>query len=141
MAEDKFPDVDDPATAPFWDGTRQGRIVVPFCTDCGYLRWPPGPFCTECLSRNTEWKEISPTGTLWSYAIYHRAMSPKYADEIPYMVALVELDDGPRMYGRLLAGAANVEVGVPVRAVFHEIEPGVSVVNWEVATDVGRGKR
>ena len=133
MAENKFPDVTDPATAPFWKGTRDGKVVVQACTKCGYLRWPPGPLCNECLSPDTEWKEISPTGTLWSYAVYHRAMNPRFKDQIPYTVALVELDDGPRMYGRLVGDTADVKVGLPVRAVLQEIEPGVTVVNWEIA--------
>jgi uncharacterized OB-fold protein len=134
MADNKFPDINDPGTAPFWKGTQDGKVAVQACTKCGYLRWPPGPLCNECLSADTEWKEISPTGTLWSYAVYHRAMNPKFKDEIPYTVALVELDDGPRMYGRLVANGAKVEVGAPLRAVFQEIEPGVKVVNWEIVT-------
>jgi uncharacterized protein len=135
MAENKFPDVNDPATAPFWKGTQDGKLLVQACTKCGYLRWPPGPLCNECLSSDAEWKEISPTGTLWSYAVYHRAMNPRFKNEIPYTVALVELDDGPRMYGRLVGNTAKVEVGAPVRAVLQEIEPGVTVVNWEIAKD------
>ena len=84
--------------------------------------------------RRTEWREIRPTGTLWSYAVYHRAMNPRFKDQIPYTVALIELDDGPRMYGRLVNAAGKVEPGSPVRAVFQEAEPGVTVVNWEPAT-------
>jgi uncharacterized OB-fold protein len=132
MAENKFPDINDPGTAPFWKGATDGKLVVQACTKCGYLRWPPGPLCNECLSPDTEWKAVSPTGTLWSYAVYHRAMNPKFKDQIPYTVALVELDDGPRMYGRLVANAAKVEPGMPVRAVFQEVEPGVTFVNWEI---------
>ena len=133
MAESKFPDVNDPSTAPFWKGTKDGKVVVQACTKCGYLRWPPGPLCNECLSSDSEWKEISPSGTLWSYAVYHRAMNPRFKDQIPYTVALVELDDGPRMYGRLVGEPAKIEPGMPVRAVFQEIEPGVTVVNWEIS--------
>jgi uncharacterized OB-fold protein len=133
MAESKFPDVNDPSTAPFWKGTKDGKVVVQACTKCGYLRWPPGPLCNECLSSDSEWKEISPSGTLWSYAVYHRAMNPRFKDQIPYTVALVELDDGPRMYGRLVGAPAKIEPGMPVRAVFQEIEPGVTVVNWEIS--------
>ncbi len=132
MAESKFPNIDDPETAPFWKGTAEGKLLVQACTKCGYLRWPPGPMCNECLSTETTWKEISPTGTLWSYAVYHRAMNPKFKDQIPYTVALVELDEGPRMYGRLVGKPAKVEPGMPVRGVFQEVEPGVMFVNWEI---------
>ena len=132
MPETNLPDISDPATAPFWEGTRQSKIVVQACAKCGYFRWPPGPLCTECLSSDFAWTEISQTGTLWSYAVYHRAMAPRFANDIPYTVALVELDDGPRMYGRLVANGKNIEPGVAVRAVFQEIGPGVTVVNWEI---------
>jgi len=135
MAEHKFPDVNDPGTAPFWKGTQDGKVVLQACTKCGYLRWPPGPICNECLSPDTEWKEVAPTGTVWSYAVYHRAMNPRFKDQVPYTVALVELDDGPRMYGRLVGDTAHVAVGAPVRAVLQEVEPGVTVVNWELARD------
>jgi uncharacterized OB-fold protein len=134
MAESKFPDVNDPGTAPFWKGAKDGKVIVQACKKCGYLRWPPGPLCNECLSDETEWREVRPTGTLWSYAIYHRAMNPRFKDQIPYTVALVELDDGPRMYGRLVNSAGKIEPGMPVRAVLQEAEPGITVVNWEIAT-------
>ncbi len=132
MADQKFPDVNDPGTAPFWKGTKEGKLVVQACTKCGYLRWPPGPLCNECLSSDTEWREISPTGKLWSYAVYHRAMNPRFKDQIPYTVALVELDDGPRMYGRLVGDAKDFQMGAPVRAVFQEIDAGVTFVGWEI---------
>jgi uncharacterized protein len=135
MPENKLPDVDDQATAPFWSGTQEGKIVVQSCTKCGYLRWPPGPICTECQSSDVEWKAISPTGTLWSHATYHRALDPAFAKEIPYTVGLIELDDGPRMYGRLVDGTANVGPGVPVRAVFREIGPRVTIIDWEIDKD------
>lgn len=133
MADNKFPDINDPETAPFWKGTRDGKLLIQACAKCGYLRWPPGPMCNECLSSETAWKEVSPTGTLWSYAVYHRAMNPRFKDQIPYTVALVELDEGPRMYGRLVGDRTTFEPGLPVRAVFQEIEPGVTFVNWEIA--------
>jgi hypothetical protein len=132
MPEANLPDVNDPATAPFWAGAKDGKLVMQTCDKCGYVRWPPGPLCTECLSEDFTWKEIAPTGTLWSYAVYHRAMNPRFKDDIPYTVVLVELDDGPRMYGRLVPNTADIEPGTRMRAVFQDIGPDVKFVTWEI---------
>src|SRR6202012_3573533 len=73
-----LPDLDDPLTAPFWTAARDGRLVAQRCANCGYLRWPPGPVCNECLTPGGEWAELSPHGTLYSYAEYHRALDPAF---------------------------------------------------------------
>lgn len=142
MAADQidFPELDDPALAPFWDGVREGRIVMQCCSACGYLRWPPGPRCPECLSDATEWKETAPAGRLVSHATYHRAMNAATAGAVPYTVAYVALDSGPRLYGRLLPDAAGARCDDRVRAVFHELAPGVPFIGWELdpAADEGR---
>lgn len=127
------PDVDDPRTAPFWAAAADGQLVVQRCPACGALRWPPGPVCTECLTPGGEWAPVRPTGTLYSYAEYHRALDPAFAAEVPYVVALVELDDGPRMYGRFHGPVSTQTVGRRVRAVFDEVAPGVRLVSWAEA--------
>ena len=72
------------------------------------------------------------TGTLWSFAEYHRAFDPAFADDLPYTVALVELDDGPRMYGRLLGDPSTFAVGARVHAVFEPVTEEVTMVRWEI---------
>lgn len=132
MTTPTFPERTNPALAPFWDGMLAGEIVMQHCTACGYLRWPPTKFCPECLSDHTEWQKTAPTGTLVSYATYHKAMNAASAGKVPYTIALVELDGGPKMYGKLLPDAAGAKVGARVRAVFIEAEPGVPYVAWEL---------
>jgi hypothetical protein len=125
-----LPDVDDPRTAPFWAATAEGRLVVQKCDNCGYLRWPPGPLCPECQALGGTWTEVRPTGTLWSVATYHRALDPAFAGQVPYTVALVELDDGPRMYGQISGEPESFELDTPVEAAFDEVAPGVNLVAW-----------
>ena len=128
-----MPNVDDPATREFWRGTRESKIVVQRCLECGYLRWPPGPLCPECQSGKSSWEPIAPRGTLWSYATYHRALDPAFAEDIPYTVGLVELQDGPRMYGRMLGDLDLLEPGIEVSASFQEMAPDIWTVAWTPA--------
>jgi uncharacterized OB-fold protein len=139
--EKPLPDPDDPRTAAFWQGTRDGRLTVQKCVSCGYLRWPPGPICPECQTRGGAWSPIRPTGTLWSVAEYHRALSPAFRDDLPYSVGLIELDDGPRMYGTLLGEPGAFVPGRPVRAVFVESTPEVTLVCWEMQPPNERDER
>jgi hypothetical protein len=62
----------DAWTKPFWDGTKQGKILIPHCTDCGTFRWPPGPFCPACRSQNTGWQEAG-QGYVYSFTIIRNA--------------------------------------------------------------------
>jgi hypothetical protein len=132
-----LPDTSDPLTAPFWAAAADGKLVVQACEACGYLRWPPGPLCPECQAEGGIWTQARPTGVLWSVATYHRALDPSFADEIPYTVALVELDDGPRMYGRISGDPATFVPDARVRAAFSEIAPGVTFVGWTVMDPAG----
>jgi uncharacterized OB-fold protein len=126
-----LPDVNDPLTAPFWAATAQRKLVVQACAECGYRRWPPGPLCPECQAEGGTWTQVRPSGVLWSVATYHRALDRAFAQDVPYSVALVELDDGPRMYGRISGDPETLVLDAPVQAAFSEVAPGVTLVGWE----------
>jgi uncharacterized OB-fold protein len=113
------PDVEDPLTGPFWGAAREGRLVVQKCDACASLRWPPLPGCPECLHQEAQWVEVAPRGEVWSFVVYHRAFSTDLKDEVPYTVAMVKLEDGPYMIGRL-ATEEPVTVGDRVEAVFRD---------------------
>ena len=129
-AERPMPDVRDPLVASYWAQTRQGRLVIPRCVRCGYELWPPEPVCPECLQEEFEWIEIDPTGTLWSYAVYHRALDPGFADQVPYAVVLVELVRGLKMYGLFRGEPASLEIGARMVAVFERASDEVTFVSW-----------
>lgn len=125
-----LPDLTDPVAAPFWAGTREGRLTVPKCADCGYRFWPPEPVCPECLGLDLDWVDIEPSGTLWSYAVYHRALDPAFADVLPYTVGLIELTDTIKMYGIVPGDGSDLSVGVPMTAVFEKATEEVTFVRW-----------
>ncbi|MUL64566.1 hypothetical protein BOO86_08845 [Mycobacterium sp. CBMA 234] len=122
---------DDSLAAPFFDAAAQGRLVVQRCDSCKNLRWPPLSGCPDCHSRETTWVEVKPSGTIWSFVVYHRAFQPELRSQIPYAVAMVELDDGPYMVGRLVAGDRTPAVGDRVVAEFDDTDGGPSV-RWRI---------
>jgi uncharacterized OB-fold protein len=128
------PDVFDDLTAPFWRATREHTLQIQRCELCTYLRWPPARFCPECHSERSNWVDVRPTGTLWSIAEYHRSFSPPSTDNVPYTVALIELDDGPRMYGTMLGDPRSFVLDEPVEAVFVHVNADVTQVQWAMAT-------
>jgi uncharacterized protein len=124
--------VTDPLTAPFWDAARGGRLVIQRCNTCGELRWPPLSGCPECRGRDSTWDEVQPTGTIWSFVVYHRAFAAELTDEIPYTVVMVQLDDGPYLVGRYEDADRPPVIGDRVTAVFTELD-GVPSVRWRAA--------
>ena len=113
----------DRYTRPYWDGLREGRVMLPRCCRCGHLQFPMGPCCSECLHEEFRWERMSGRGQVWSYVVYHHAFHPAFADRLPYNVATVLLDEGPRLL-------SNV-VGVPADA----IRSGLRVVAELPAAD------
>ena len=83
-----------PETQPFWDGCAAGELRLQRCTSCDAHYFPPRPFCPDCLSDDVTWEAVSGRGTLHTYVINHR---PAPGFEAPYAIAVVELEEGPRM--------------------------------------------
>jgi uncharacterized OB-fold protein len=128
-----LPDADDPDMRPFWAATRDGRLTAPRCRACGRLRWPPTPVCGACLSEDTDWVDVSSHGTIWSYAVYHRAFHPGFRAEVPYVVAVVEVPDGPHFVGNLVGARDGLAVGAQVTAVLEAVTPEMNLVKWRLA--------
>jgi uncharacterized protein len=83
-----------PETQHFWDGTRAGELRLQRCVDCSHVYFPPRPFCPACSHREVEVVVASGRATLHSYVIHHRD-APGFS--APYAIAVVELEEGPRM--------------------------------------------
>lgn len=111
-----------PRFAPFWAGCAAGELLVTQCARCRTWHWYPPLGCARCGGDRMVWADAGRTGTVFSYTVAHRGFLPPGAAEVPYAVALVELDDAPGV--RLLAnladlGAAGPAVGLRVRAAFR----------------------
>ena len=90
-----------------------GVVAVLRCDACGHLRMPGARRCPECLALGGSWQEDAGGATIWSFAVYHRAFSPGFAAVVPYVVALVELDSGPRTITNVVGvEPADVRMGM-----------------------------
>lgn len=111
---------DNPLTLPgFFDALADGRLLGGECADCGQVLLPPRPACYACGSRAVAVEEQSRTGAVYSYTAVHTP-PPAFESEAPYTVAVVELDSGGRLTGRLDAPYDDVEIGDQVRLTVRE---------------------
>jgi uncharacterized OB-fold protein len=110
----------DPVSKGFWDLANRGRLSVQRCDDCGHRHYPGAPVCPRCLSRQQTWEPVSGRGTLLSWVRFHRAYWEGFAPDIPYVVILVGLEEGPMMISNLVgARAEDVPIGAPLEVVFE----------------------
>lgn len=126
-----LPDTESPLVGHFWRAVRVGRLEFQRCSVCGYLRWPPAPLCPECLAPGGDWTEVDGRGTIWSFAIYEHVYHEAFRAEVPYNVALIELDAGPRLITNVV-GLPNeaLEIGLRVRAVFDPLDAEVTLLRF-----------
>jgi uncharacterized protein len=121
-------------TAPYWAAAREGRLVVQECQSCQQVWHPPLPSCPHCHSGDLGWRETAGAGTVYSYTIVRHPTHFAFADKIPYVLALVELAEGPRLVTAITGCAPDeVSVGLPVRAVFREVSEDVTLPYFEPA--------
>lgn len=90
-----------PETQPFWDSMKRHQMQLPRCQDCREFHFYPRAFCPKCYSSNLAWEDVSGRGVLETYVINHRA-APRFEEDAPYVIAVVTLDEGPRMMTNLV---------------------------------------
>ncbi len=125
-------------TAPYWEAAREKRLVVQECRSCRQLWHPPLPRCPHCHAAGPGWRQVSGDGTIYTYTIVRHPTHYAFAGQVPYILAIVELAEGPRLV-TAITGAAPEEIrgGQRVRAVFREVADGVTLPYFELARDRG----
>lgn len=129
-APSKLLPVADPVTAPFWESVRAHAMQIQQCDACERFVFYPRVVCPHCGSRALTWRPVAGTGVVHAFAIVHRHPNPAFAAEIPYVVALVELDEGVRMMTNLVdvpPDPAAVRVGMPVEVVYDDVSDEVTL--------------
>jgi len=120
----------------FWDKVNEDELWVQRCIDCGGKPYfYPRFFCPTCLGTNVEWFKTSGKGKLHTYMINHRA-PPAFADEAPYAIAVVELDEGVKMMTNIHGieiMPENLVLDMPLEVTFEEIAPGRKIPYWKPA--------
>lgn len=123
-----LPDVSDPTWAPFWEAAKRHQLAMQHCVDCGHLVWPAGPVCTECLSANLEWRDLSGRGTLFTWTRFHQGYHPEWAKETPYNVSLVMLEEGVIFLTNVTNVADDdLSLGMPLDVWFDDVTDEVSI--------------
>ena len=127
--------VPTPVTQPFWDGARQHRLLLPKC-DRGHVFYYPRTHCPHCLSNQITWVEASGKGRLYSYTVARRAQSPEFAEDVPYIIAAITLDEGPRMTSLLVeADPDNVEIEGRVEVVWEDVNDEIAMPYFRPVND------
>lgn len=118
-----------PLSKPFWDAANEGRLVLQRCDECGAFRWTPQVLCRQCLSEKYTWQAASGKGTLHSYTVVHRAPDP--ALHVPYMIAVVELEEGPLMLTRLIGiEPSALAIGMPLAVAFTRLSREINAYTF-----------
>lgn len=105
---------------PFFEAAAEGRLTIQRCSACGNAVFFPRSVCPHCRRGTPEWMDAAGTGTVYSFSVVERSAVPGYAEEVPYVVALVELVEGVRLMANIVnAAPEDVRVGMPVRVTFE----------------------
>ena len=111
-------------TRPFWDAAKDGRLAIQRCAACRYYNHPPKAACDNCLSTDLAFEDVSGLGAVWSWTVMHRKSVAGFEDAVPYLTALVELDEQPMLLlVTNLPGAApgDFAIGDPVHVTFEDL--------------------
>lgn len=127
--------VPDPDSAPFWDGCREGRLLLQRCSSCQAWRFPPERFCPHCQSDESAWLEASGRGTVYSWIVVHHPVPRDlYDSEVPYVVALIDLEEGPRIASNVVGCEPDaVEAGMAVTVGFDAVTEDVTLPRFRPA--------
>lgn len=125
MSNDRLPvPVENADSLPYWRAAREERLLIRRCRTCQTLHFMPRHLCPSCWSEDMEWIDASGAGTVHSFTVMRRASDPAFADKVPYVVALVELAEGPRMMANIVgADALDTAIGDGVHVVFERRGP------------------
>ena len=127
----------DPETQPFWDGARAGQLMIKRCRACAEHHFYPRPFCPSCWSEDVEWVEASGDATLYTWSVVHVNDLPPFPERVPYVAAVVDLAEGPRMMTNVVdCDPDDLEVGMSLQATFHPTSDAVTIVQFRPAATV-----
>jgi len=123
-----------PETQRFWDGCKQHELWLPYCPNCSDYFFYPRAFCPRCFSWDIEWKQGSGKGTLYTFAIQYRPQAPGFRP--PYVTAIVQLDEGPRLMANLIdvdPEPDKIRCDMAVEVVFEDVSDEITLPQFRPA--------
>ena len=113
---------------PFWAGARERKFLIRHCTACGRDHFYPRHYCPYCWSENCEWQPACGKGRIYSYTVIHHHDLPPFRDMVPYIVALVELEEGVCVTSNIVECTPDVvHVGMPVEVIYQQITEEITL--------------
>jgi uncharacterized OB-fold protein len=124
-----------PVTQPFWDGLREHKVKIQYSPSAGQYVFYPRILAPGTLADDLEWREVSGAGTLYAFTVADRPTAPPWADSLPQLPAIVELDEGPRVSTEMVdVDQAKLHVGMRVKPVFSDYaEQGITLLRFAPA--------
>ena len=124
-----------PLTQPFWEGAKEGKLMLPKCADCERVHWYPRHICPFCHSMNIEWIEGSGEGRIYNYAVQNRAFGG-WAEEAPFVTAYTDLNEGDRMVTVLrgvdASDPTSIKIGSRVKVEFEQASDEIHIPFFRV---------
>ena len=110
-------------TQAYWDGCAQGELRYQRCAQCGHVQCIPRSLCDQCQSRDLQWNASKREGTVLTFTTVHRAPLPVFKEMVPYVIAIVDLDEGFRVMANALPAVQQgaLEIGARVRIGFKDV--------------------
>jgi uncharacterized OB-fold protein len=132
MSTQDVPRFDQPVveeeSRAFWEGLRDSRLLIKHCTACGAFHYYPRPFCPTCWSDDVEWYEASGRAAVYTYSTVYVNDLPPFGPQVPYIAAVVELDEGPRMMTRLVdCTKDDITLGMPVQVTYADLDDELKI--------------
>jgi uncharacterized protein len=121
-----------PTSRPFWDAAKRHELMLQRCGGCNAFIYYPRDRCPRCLSDSLEWRRASGRGKVYSYTVVRRASTRSFSDK-PYVLAIVELDEGVRMTTNIETTPESVKIGMPVTVYFDDVTPEHTLVKFKPA--------
>ena len=112
-------------TEPFWAAVQERRLEMPSCAGCGTVTFPPSVACPRCAASDWAWVPLCGRGRVYSFTVYHRIYHPAFADKVPYVVAVIALEEGPRLISNVVGVPPDeMRCEMPVTVVYEEVRDG-----------------
>lgn len=115
-------------TKPYWDMCRRGQLLIQMCGRCNEYQFYPRGICANCWSEDIQWITASGKGSVWTFTVTYQNRTPGFAQDVPYVLALVELEEGVRMFTNIVeCDPGEVTIGMPVEVTFVRATAEVSI--------------
>ncbi|MBI9086876.1 MAG: Zn-ribbon domain-containing OB-fold protein [Desulfobacterales bacterium] len=125
----------NPCAQPFWDATRQGKLMIQHCRQCSAHVFYPRLYCPECHSDRLSWTEIAGRGTVYSFTVVRNNAPSAFLAAMPYVVAIVRLEEGVQMCTNIVGcDPEEVRCDMPVEVVFDKIDDEFTLPRFKPAT-------